>query len=106
MIGVMKLQSDDVPRSSLGIGPGSNDTVGPHWEFATRFTKVIGKLAGNTPRDRRKKVRKLTTRMPEAAGLMGAGRLNYPYPRFYVLSAVDLPRPAVELLVPGFYRYV
>ncbi|RZR89307.1 hypothetical protein BHM03_00016999 [Ensete ventricosum] len=94
MIGVMKLQSDDVPRSSLGIGPGSNDTVGPHWEFATRFTKVIGKLAGNTPGDRRKKVRKLTTRMPEAAGLMG------------VLSAVDLPRPAVELLVPGFYRYV
>ncbi|RWV97738.1 hypothetical protein GW17_00039454 [Ensete ventricosum] len=46
---------DDGPRSSLGIGPISNDAVGPHWEFARRFTERIGKLAGNTLGDRQKK---------------------------------------------------
>ncbi|RRT43174.1 hypothetical protein B296_00052242, partial [Ensete ventricosum] len=43
-------------RSSLGIGPGLDDAVGPHWEFARRFAKEIRKLAGSTPGDHRKKI--------------------------------------------------
>ncbi|RRT33292.1 hypothetical protein B296_00050465 [Ensete ventricosum] len=67
----MELQPDDGLRSSLGIGLGSDDVVGPHREFAKRFVEEIGKLAGNTSGDRRKKTRRLTTRMLEAAGLAG-----------------------------------
>ncbi|RWV77004.1 hypothetical protein GW17_00062229 [Ensete ventricosum] len=65
----MELQPNDGPRSSLGIRPGLDDAVGPHQEFARRFTEWIGKLSGNTPRDRSKKIRRLTVRMSEAAGL-------------------------------------
>ncbi|RRT31981.1 hypothetical protein B296_00058243 [Ensete ventricosum] len=35
MIGAMKLQPDNEPRSSLGIGLGLNDAVGPRLEFAS-----------------------------------------------------------------------
>ncbi|RRT35078.1 hypothetical protein B296_00021294 [Ensete ventricosum] len=45
----MKLQQDNEPRSSLGIGPGLDDAVGPRREFARRFTEGIRKLAGSTP---------------------------------------------------------
>ncbi|RZS24893.1 hypothetical protein BHM03_00058029 [Ensete ventricosum] len=47
--------ANDGPRSSLGIGPGSDDAVEPRREFARRFAEGIGKLAGNIPGDRRKK---------------------------------------------------
>ncbi|RRT75133.1 hypothetical protein B296_00002390 [Ensete ventricosum] len=40
--------SDDARRLSLGIGPSSDEAVGPRREFARRFAKGIGKLAGNT----------------------------------------------------------
>ncbi|RZS28970.1 hypothetical protein BHM03_00062633 [Ensete ventricosum] len=39
--------------------------------FARRFTEGIGKLARNTPGDRRKKTERLAAIMPEAAGLTG-----------------------------------
>ncbi|RRT43881.1 hypothetical protein B296_00005902 [Ensete ventricosum] len=61
----------DGPRSSLGIGPSSDDVVGHHREFARRFAEGIGKLVGNTPGDRLKKTRRLAARMLEAAGLAG-----------------------------------
>ncbi|RWV78291.1 hypothetical protein GW17_00060759, partial [Ensete ventricosum] len=48
----MKLQPDDGPRYSLGIGPSSDDAVGPHRKFARRFTEGIGKLTGNAKGDR------------------------------------------------------
>ncbi|RRT41993.1 hypothetical protein B296_00052475, partial [Ensete ventricosum] len=51
--GSMKLQPDDEPRYSLGIGSSSDDAVGFRWKFARRFTKEIGKLTGNTKGDRR-----------------------------------------------------
>ncbi|RWW71189.1 hypothetical protein BHE74_00021100 [Ensete ventricosum] len=54
LAGVGMLQPDDGPGSCLGIGPGSDDAVGSRQEFARRITKEIGKLAGNTPGDRRK----------------------------------------------------
>ncbi|RWV91396.1 hypothetical protein GW17_00046318 [Ensete ventricosum] len=69
----MKLQPDDGPRSSLGIGPGSDDVVRPRREFARRFIEGIKKLAGNTLGDRQKKTIGLAARMPEAAGLSGSG---------------------------------
>ncbi|RRT31995.1 hypothetical protein B296_00057367 [Ensete ventricosum] len=50
--GAIELQPDDGPRSSLGIGPGSDDAMGPRREFARRFVEEIEKLAGNTPGDR------------------------------------------------------
>ncbi|RWW23166.1 hypothetical protein GW17_00012602 [Ensete ventricosum] len=53
---MLQLQPDNEPRSSLGIGPGLDDAVGPRREFARRFTKGIGKLAGSTPGDHRKKI--------------------------------------------------
>ncbi|RRT46055.1 hypothetical protein B296_00021310 [Ensete ventricosum] len=65
----MKLHPDDGPRSSLGIGPGSDDTVGSCWEFARRFTEGIGKLAGNLNGDHREKTRGLIARMSVAIGL-------------------------------------
>ncbi|RWV90649.1 hypothetical protein GW17_00047124, partial [Ensete ventricosum] len=55
----------------LGIMLGSDDVVGPHWEFARRFAEGIGKLTGNTPGDCRKKTRGLTARMLEAVRLVG-----------------------------------
>ncbi|RRT37229.1 hypothetical protein B296_00054457, partial [Ensete ventricosum] len=50
----MELQPNDGPRSNLGIGPSSNDVVGPRWEFPRRFVEGIGKLTGNMLRDYRK----------------------------------------------------
>ncbi|RWV80793.1 hypothetical protein GW17_00057873 [Ensete ventricosum] len=49
----MKLQPDDRPRYSLGIGPSSDDAVGFGRKFARRFAERIGKLAGNAKGDRR-----------------------------------------------------
>ncbi|RZS07411.1 hypothetical protein BHM03_00038244 [Ensete ventricosum] len=43
------------PKSSLGIGLGSDDAVGSRWEFARRFVEGIGKLAGNMKGDHREK---------------------------------------------------
>ncbi|RWV95480.1 hypothetical protein GW17_00041891 [Ensete ventricosum] len=65
----IELQPDDGPRSSLGIGPGSDDAVGPRQEFARRFTEGIGKLARNTLGDHRKKTIGLTIKIPKVAGL-------------------------------------
>ncbi|RRT74175.1 hypothetical protein B296_00032602 [Ensete ventricosum] len=70
----MELQIDDRPRSSLGIGPGSNDAMGPHWEFPKRFAEWIEKLGGNMPGDRLKKTMGLTARMSKVAGLAGVNR--------------------------------
>ncbi|RRT36916.1 hypothetical protein B296_00016290 [Ensete ventricosum] len=53
--GAIKLQSDNGPRSSLGIGPGLDDVVGSRQEFARRFAKGIRKLAGSTLGDHLKK---------------------------------------------------
>ncbi|RRT50916.1 hypothetical protein B296_00036810 [Ensete ventricosum] len=50
MIEAMKLQPNDGPRLSLGIGPGLDDVVEPRREFARRFTKGIRKLVGNMSR--------------------------------------------------------
>ncbi|RRT49110.1 hypothetical protein B296_00035505 [Ensete ventricosum] len=58
-------------RSSLGIGSGSDDALGPCREFARRFTEGIRKLAGNTSGDRQNKTIRLAARMPEATGLAG-----------------------------------
>ncbi|RRT34391.1 hypothetical protein B296_00038742 [Ensete ventricosum] len=63
----MELQPDDGPRSSLGIGLGSDDVVGPRWEFA----EGIGKLARNMSGDHRKKTGRLTERISKAAKLAG-----------------------------------
>ncbi|RWW38266.1 hypothetical protein BHE74_00056568 [Ensete ventricosum] len=65
----MKLQPDNGPRSSLGIGPSSDDAVGSRREFARRFTEGIGKLARNMKGDYQEKTRGLTARMSEATGL-------------------------------------
>ncbi|RWW60955.1 hypothetical protein BHE74_00032010 [Ensete ventricosum] len=72
----MKLQPDNGPRSSLDIGSSLDDVVGPHREFARRFTEGIGKLAGNTPDDHRKKTKRLIVRMSEAVRLAGV-ELNW-----------------------------
>ncbi|RRT32932.1 hypothetical protein B296_00028701 [Ensete ventricosum] len=106
----MKLQPDDEPRSSLCIGPGSKEIVGPRREFTRRFAKGIGKLAGNTLGDHWKKTGRLTTNVGGCQigrsrqincpylvfgrlTIAQAGQLNHLYPGFWVLSAVDPPRP-------------
>ncbi|RRT40198.1 hypothetical protein B296_00058664, partial [Ensete ventricosum] len=71
MTGAMELQPDDRPRSSLGIGPGSDDAVESHREFARSFAKGIGKLTGNTPGDRQRKTIGLAARISEAIELGG-----------------------------------
>ncbi|RZS15924.1 hypothetical protein BHM03_00047819 [Ensete ventricosum] len=53
----MKLQPDNGPRQSLGIGPSSDDAVGSRQKFARRFAEGIGKLAGNPKGDRREEDR-------------------------------------------------
>ncbi|RWW11386.1 hypothetical protein BHE74_00033330 [Ensete ventricosum] len=65
----MKLQPDNGPRSSLSNGSEFERCSGILPTFARRFAERIGKLAGNTPGDRRKKTERLTARMPEATGL-------------------------------------
>ncbi|RRT40193.1 hypothetical protein B296_00029671 [Ensete ventricosum] len=52
MVGSMKLQPDDGPRYSLGIGPSSDDAVGSRRKFTRRFTEGMGKLVGNVKGDR------------------------------------------------------
>ncbi|RRT36537.1 hypothetical protein B296_00057072 [Ensete ventricosum] len=69
MTGSMELQPDNGPRSSLGIGPSSDDEVGSHWEFARRFYEGIGKLAGKRREIAGKKTGVLVARMIEAIGL-------------------------------------
>ncbi|RZR83784.1 hypothetical protein BHM03_00010488 [Ensete ventricosum] len=69
----MKLQSDNGPRSSLGIGPGSDNAVGSRWEFAKRFAEGVGKLVGNMKGDHQKKTGGLAARMLEATGLAKVG---------------------------------
>ncbi|RWV92405.1 hypothetical protein GW17_00045223, partial [Ensete ventricosum] len=71
MIGAMELQPDDGPRSSLSIRPGFKRCNGISLKFTRRFVEGIGKLAGNTPRDHRKKTKRLAARMSEVAGLAG-----------------------------------
>ncbi|RWW30956.1 hypothetical protein BHE74_00052329 [Ensete ventricosum] len=63
----------------------SDDAVGPHREFARRFTEGIEKLVGITLVDHRKKTRRLTVRMLEATGLVGW------------LSAAESPRMTGKL---------
>ncbi|RRT56493.1 hypothetical protein B296_00018887 [Ensete ventricosum] len=41
------------------------------WDIARRFAEGIGKLARNTSGDHRKKIVRLTTRMPKTIGLGG-----------------------------------
>ncbi|RWV84530.1 hypothetical protein GW17_00053749, partial [Ensete ventricosum] len=53
MAGSMKLQPDDGPRYSLGIGSSSDDVVGSRRKFARRFAEGIGKLAENAKGDQR-----------------------------------------------------
>ncbi|RWV91483.1 hypothetical protein BHE74_00045677 [Ensete ventricosum] len=76
MTGAMELQPDDGLRSSLSIGPGFGRCSEISSKFARRFPEGIGKLAGNTSGDRRKKTGRLTTRMSEAVGLAGV-ELNW-----------------------------
>ncbi|RRT35643.1 hypothetical protein B296_00032622 [Ensete ventricosum] len=80
MTGAIELQPDDGPRSSLGIGPGSDDAMGPRQEFARRFTEGIRKLAGNTLGDRRKKTIGLVARMSEATDFTRVGTTSYSPP--------------------------
>ncbi|RRT35175.1 hypothetical protein B296_00017316 [Ensete ventricosum] len=54
----MKLQPDDGPRYSLGIGPSTDDAVGSHRKFARRFAEGIEKLTGNAKGDRQKEDRR------------------------------------------------
>ncbi|RRT52950.1 hypothetical protein B296_00005743 [Ensete ventricosum] len=65
----MDLQPDYGPRSSLGIGPSSDDAMGFRREFARRFSEGIKKLAGNTPGDHPEKIGRLAASMPETTGL-------------------------------------
>ncbi|RWW17039.1 hypothetical protein GW17_00019051 [Ensete ventricosum] len=67
----IELQPDDGPRSSLGIGPSSDDAVGPHRKVARRFIEGTRKLARNMSGDRQKKIGRLTVRMLEATRLAG-----------------------------------
>ncbi|RRT45283.1 hypothetical protein B296_00031415 [Ensete ventricosum] len=71
MTGAMELQPNDWPRSSLSIRPGFIRCSGISPKFARRFAEGIRKLVGNTSGDHRKKIERLTARMPEAAGLAG-----------------------------------
>ncbi|RWW60075.1 hypothetical protein BHE74_00032953 [Ensete ventricosum] len=88
----MKLQLDDGPRSSLSIGPDSDDAVEPRQEFAKRFAKGIGKLAGNMPGDRRKKTIGLLDRpYPGNRATASSYRwVNRLYPRNWVAEPLRI----------------
>ncbi|RRT34101.1 hypothetical protein B296_00054889 [Ensete ventricosum] len=92
MIGAIELQPDDGPRSSLGIGPGSEDVVGSRRHSLGDSPKGSGSSLGTRTGDHRKKTERLATRLPEATGLVGAGRLNRPDLEIWVLRAVEPPR--------------
>ncbi|RWW12274.1 hypothetical protein GW17_00024069 [Ensete ventricosum] len=63
-------------------------------EVARRLAEGIGKLAGNTLGDYRKKIGRLTARMPEATRLT---MVNHPYPG---VRAAEPPRLAGFGLYP------
>ncbi|RZS09420.1 hypothetical protein BHM03_00040497 [Ensete ventricosum] len=91
--------------------------MGPCHEFTRRFVEWIGKLVGNISGDHRKKIERLTTRMPEAAKLTGvelnqltknwsisgkplvSGSSTYAALDFGWLSMVEPPRLGGELPV-------
>ncbi|RWW18900.1 hypothetical protein BHE74_00045199 [Ensete ventricosum] len=65
--GAMKLQPDDGPRSSLGIGPSSDDVVGSRRSSLGDSQKGSGsslgthrEIAGRRPEDSRQECRRLT----------------------------------------------
>ncbi|RRT41557.1 hypothetical protein B296_00039265 [Ensete ventricosum] len=71
MAGSMKLQPDDGPRYSLGIGPSLDDMVGSRQKFARRFAEAIGKLAGNVKEDRRKEDQRTCHKIARVCGNYG-----------------------------------
>ncbi|RRT63940.1 hypothetical protein B296_00032580 [Ensete ventricosum] len=71
MTGVMKLQLDDGPRSSLSIESGFRRCSGISPAFVRRFAEGIKKLVGNMSEDYWKKTIGPIARMSEAAGLAG-----------------------------------
>ncbi|RWW58131.1 hypothetical protein BHE74_00035041 [Ensete ventricosum] len=93
----MKLQPVDGPRTSLGIGPGSDDAVGFHWEFARRFIEGIGKFARNTPGDHREKTKRLTASIPKAIGLAEEALPSQGQPLVLQRPNEEIPRPPPEL---------
>ncbi|RWV95610.1 hypothetical protein GW17_00041755 [Ensete ventricosum] len=64
------------PRSSLGIGPSSDDEVGSRRKFARRFAEWIRKLAGNTNEDRREKDRRTCSENAGGCRIMRDRRPN------------------------------
>ncbi|RWV92226.1 hypothetical protein GW17_00045416 [Ensete ventricosum] len=75
MVGSIKLQPDDGPSYSLGIGPSSDDAMGSHQKFTRRFTEEIGKFTGNAKGDRQEEDRRTChkivggcRRLPDYAG--------------------------------------
>ncbi|RZS08905.1 hypothetical protein BHM03_00039943 [Ensete ventricosum] len=98
MAGSMKLQPDDGPRYSLGIGPRSDDAVGYRQKFARRFAEGIGKLIGNAKGDRQKEDRRTCRKIAGVCGSRGQqismGKLprwwvNHPYHRSGQRPAID-----------------
>ncbi|RWV84448.1 hypothetical protein GW17_00053838 [Ensete ventricosum] len=92
MIGAIELQPNDGPRSSLGIGLGSDNAVGSRREFARRFIEGIGKLVGNMKGDHWKKTGGLATRMSKATRLAEVvsklrWTLNRPYHKMQVAAS-------------------
>ncbi|RRT64557.1 hypothetical protein B296_00001189 [Ensete ventricosum] len=104
------LQPDNGPRSSLSIRSGFGRCSGISPKFVRRFTKEIGKLAGNTLGDRRKKTERLTARMPEVAGLAGIESLVVRMPKAAGLAgAAEPPRSWVNRpypVFPGMFDFV
>ncbi|RZS26663.1 hypothetical protein BHM03_00060032 [Ensete ventricosum] len=67
----MKLQPDDGPRYSLGIGPSSDDAVGSRRKFTRRFAEGIGKLVGYIKDDRREEDRRTCRKIAGGCQNMG-----------------------------------
>ncbi|RWV89249.1 hypothetical protein GW17_00048607 [Ensete ventricosum] len=68
--------------------------LGPRREFPRRFTKGIGKLAGNMLGDCQKKTKRLIVRMSEAARLAGRPQGAAPRPGLTSTRATALARVA------------
>ncbi|RRT31471.1 hypothetical protein B296_00058098, partial [Ensete ventricosum] len=66
---VAEVCENNGPRSSLGIGPSSDDAMGSRREFAKRFVEGIRMLTRNMKGDHQKKTRELTARMSKATRL-------------------------------------
>ncbi|RZS16803.1 hypothetical protein BHM03_00048873 [Ensete ventricosum] len=90
-------------KIKLGHRAGFGRCNGISSKFARRFVEGIGKLAGNTLGDCRKKTRRLTARIPEDAGLVGGQRVNRPYPG---VRAAEPPKSAGKPPVPSFSDYI